>query len=114
MKFEFIKEVKHEEAIKFLDLAEKRKVKVGLITEWGVVIPEKANFIVDLGDEGDKKCYIATKGFLQRSEDGIFVRLKKDGKDIKMPEFDDVFEIVDLSENHKEIMIKDKWLSEKK
>ena len=29
------------------------------------------------------KDYIATKGFLQRSDDGVFVRLIKDGKKAK-------------------------------
>jgi len=102
-KIDFIKEVTSEEAMKFLDIAEEKGIDVGLITEWGVVISDNSEFIVEFGDEEDSSYYIATRGFLQRSKDGVFVRLKKDGKEINMPNFDDLFDIIDLSENHKEI-----------
>lgn len=104
-KIDFIKEVTWKEAYKFMKELDKRKIEYGMITEWGATIPDNAEFIIELGESGEPD-YIATKGFLQRSDDGVFVRLMKDGKKEDIPNFDDVFEIIDLSENHKEIRIK--------
>jgi len=103
---EFIKEVTWKEAHKFMEELDKRKIEYGMITEWGAAIPDNAKFIIELGEEGEKD-YIATKGFLQRSKDEVFVRLMKDGEKENMPNFDDLFKIIDLSENHKEIRIRD-------
>lgn len=103
---DFIKEVSWEEADKFMKELDKRKISYGMITEWGACISNEDKFIIELGD-GNKGDYVATRGFLQRSDDEVFVRLMKDGKKEDMPNFDDVFEIIDLSENHKELKIKD-------
>ena len=100
---EFIKEVTWREAHKFMKKLDQRKIYYGMITEWGAVIPDNVEFIIELGEETD---YIATSGFLQRSDDRVFVRLMKDGKKEEMPNFDDVFEIIDLSENYKQLKIK--------
>jgi hypothetical protein len=94
----FIKEVSSEEAHRFMEEFDKRKMEYGIITEFGAVIPENADYIVELGSEGEKN-YIASKGFLQRSEDGILIRLMKDGKRVKIPNFEDIFEIIDLSKD---------------
>ena len=102
---EFIKEVSWEEANNFMEELDKRKIDYGMITEWGATIPNEVNFIVELG-EGEEPDYIATKGFLQRGEDGFFVRLMKDGEKKEMPNFEDIFEIIDLSENYKELKVK--------
>jgi len=107
---DFIKEVTWKEAHKFMKELDKRKIEYGMITEWGTTIPDNAKFIIELGEEG-KKDYIATKGFLQRSDDGVFVRLIKEGKKKDKPNFDDVFDIIDLSENHKQLKIKGDWES---
>ena len=95
MKIEFIKKVGWKEAYKFLDEAKKRKIEIGLITEWGSIIPNDVKFIVEFGVNGEAD-YIATKGFLQRSDDGIFVRLKKDGKEIGLPRFEDIFKVISI------------------
>ena len=92
---EFLKEVSWREADRFLKLAKKKGLskQIFLITEWGAVgIQDKARVVVDLGDEDDKRCFIATMGFLQKSEDGMFVRLMKNGEKIKLPNFKDIFE----------------------
>lgn len=102
---DFIKEVTWKEADKFMKELDKQKIEYGMITEWGATIPDKARFIVELGEEGEKD-FIATRGFLQRSDDCVFVRLMKDGKKENMPNFDDIFEIIDLTENHKELKLK--------
>lgn len=107
---EFLKEASWEEADKFIEELDKKKINYGMITEWGCTIPEDANFIIELGEEGEPN-YIATKGFLQRSEDGVFVRLMKDGKKGNMPNFEDIFEIIDLSKNHKELRLKEDFTS---
>jgi len=107
---DFIKEVTWKEAHKFMKELDKRKIEYGMITEWGTTIPDNAKFIIELGEEG-KKDYIATKGFLQRSDDWVFVRLIKEGKKKDKPNFDDVFDIIDLSENHKQLKIKGDWES---
>ena len=93
--FEFIIKVDHEKIKKFLDKLEKKNILHGLITEWGAVIPENCRIIVELGEKTDDN-WIATKGFIQESEDEVFVRLMKDGKKTKMPKFEDVFEIKEL------------------
>lgn len=105
---DFIKEVTWKEAHKFMKELDKKKIDYGMITEWGAIILDNAKFIIELGEEGEKD-YVATRGFLQRSNDGVFVRLMKDGKKEDMPDFDDVFEIIDLSENHKQLKIKEDW-----
>ena len=102
---DFIKEVTWKEAYKFMKELDKRKIEYGMITEWGASIPDNAKFIIELGEEGEKD-YIATKGFLQRSDDEVFVRLIKDGKKEEIPNFNDVFDIIDLSENYKQLKIK--------
>lgn len=105
-KIDFIKEVTWKEAHKFMKELDKRKIEYGMITEWGATIPDNAEFIIELGENGGQD-YIATKGFLQRSDDEVFVRLMKDGKKEDIPNFDDIFEIIDLSENHKQLKIKE-------
>lgn len=96
----FIKEVSFEEARRFMEEFDKRKMEYGIITEWGATIPDNADYIVELGSEGEKN-YIASRGYLQRSDDGILVRLVKDGKREKMPNFEDIFRIIDLSKDNK-------------
>lgn len=104
---DFVKEVTWEEAYKFMEELDKRKIEYGMITEWGATIPDNAQVVIELGEDGALD-YIATKGFLQKSKDGVFVRLMKNGKKENMPNFDDIFEIVDLSGNHKQLKSKSK------
>jgi len=101
-----IKEVRWQEVNKFMKELDKRKINYGMITEWGACVSDDDLLVIELGEDIEKN-YISTRGFVQRSEDGVFVRLMKDGKKEKMPNFEDIFEIVDLSDTHKEIRIKD-------
>jgi len=79
----------------FIAEMDKRKIKYNLITEWGAVISKDAEYIVELGGKNEKN-YIAPREFLQTGEDGIFVRLKTDGKEIKMPNFEDLFDKIEF------------------
>jgi len=90
----FIREVSKEEADNILKSLSQEEV--GLITEWGAVIPENAKYIVEFAE--DDKYYFATIGMLARSRDGVFVVLKHDVNEVvdNIPEFKDVFTMKEL------------------
>ena len=62
-----------------------------LITEWGAVgIQEKAKYVLELGEKpGDN--WFGDISFLETSEDGCLVRLKKEKYKDKLPNVEDIF-----------------------
>lgn len=70
--------------------------ELGLITEWGAIIPDSAKYVLEYDDDG--KCYFATIGMLARGKDGLFVRLKHDINEVidNIPEFNDIFTMKEL------------------
>tara|TARA_Y100000310_G_scaffold344729_2_gene459100 strand:+ start:919 stop:1227 length:309 start_codon:yes stop_codon:yes gene_type:complete len=95
-KIDFIIKVNYQQVKKFLDYLDKKTIEYGLITEWGACLPEDAEYFIEFGEEDNDTNWIATKGFLQKSEDDVFVRLVKDGETIDMPKFEDIFELKEL------------------
>jgi len=93
----FCIEVTWKNAQEILKFAEEKNKDIFLITEWGAVGNDNAKFVVDISDEDCKKCYFATVNMLQKSKDGVFVTLKRDGKEQSpMPNFEDIFEMREL------------------
>lgn len=85
---------------KLMKKLDKKKVPYLYISEWGAV-PVNCNdnalvkFVVDVS-EGET-CYFASVHFLNRSKDGVFVKLLKPNETPrKMPEFKDVFKMVEI------------------
>lgn len=76
--------------------------ELGLITEWGAIIPNSAKYVLEYDSDG--KCYFATIGMLARGEDGAFVQLKHDINEVidNIPEFSDIFTVKELYKGKKE------------
>lgn len=98
----FVRKISHSEAMKILDEnpidPKTHDGIVGLITEWGAVIPESAKFIVELGEKTDEN-YLATIDMLDRGKDGVFVVLRKDVNELpdeNIPSFNDIFTMKEL------------------
>ena len=92
----FIYKITYEQANKILDNEKGALREIGLMTEWGVIIPDTAKIIVEFAEDGNY--YVASIGMLVRSEDGVFVRLKYDVNEVidDLPNFDDVFQKKEL------------------
>lgn len=90
----FVREITYEEVDNILKSLHQEDV--GLITEWGAVIPKNAKYIVEFAEES--KYYFATIGMLARSRDEAFVRLKHDVNEVidNLLEFKDVFIMKEL------------------
>ena len=70
--------------------------EVGLMTEWGAIIPNNAKIIVEFTEDGN--CYVASIGMLVRSKDGVFVALRHDVNEVigDIPNFSDIFKMKEL------------------
>jgi len=97
-----VRKITHSEAMKILDEnpinPKTHDGIVGLITEWGSLIPESAKFIVELGEKTDEN-YLATIDMLDRGKDGVFVKLRKDVNELSdenIPSFNDIFMMKEL------------------
>ena len=67
-----------------------------LITEWGAVGDyNKAKYVLELGEKSDDN-WFGDISFLETSEDGVFVRLKKEKYKDKLPNVEDVFSFKEL------------------
>ena len=94
---EILIEVSYDQAENLMDKMDSEKVPYALITEWGLTLcnaqsTDDCKYVIEFGQGGIKN-YFATIGFLQESEDGVFVRLMTDGKKHKMPNFNDIFRV---------------------
>ena len=94
----FIYKITFEQANEILD-SEKGPgpmKEVGLITEWGAIIPDTAKIIVEFTEDGNY--YVASIGMLVRSKDGVFVQLKHDVNEVidNLPNFNDIFKLKEL------------------
>ena len=91
----FIYKITFEQAKEILD-NEKGLKEVGLITEWGAIIPDSAKIIVEFTEDGNY--YVASIGMLVRSKDGVFVQLKHDVNEVidNLPNFNDIFKMKEL------------------
>ena len=91
----FIYKITFEQAKEILD-NEKGLKEVGLITEWGAIIPDSAKIIVEFAEDGNY--YVASIGMLVRSKDGVFVQLKHDVNEVidNLPNFNDIFKMKEL------------------
>jgi len=64
-----------------------------LIFEWGACgSQEKAKYVLEFGKEKDDN-WFGDISFLEASDDGIFVRIKKENYTDKLPNFDDIFKV---------------------
>jgi len=91
---------------KLMKKLDEKKIPYLYITEWGTVpvnCPTKNNtvdesvikLVIDTVDV--KFCYVATPDYLDRSEDEVFVSLRKPNEPHrKLPNFFDVFELREL------------------
>jgi len=85
-----------EEANKIYDELKDRGHELYLITEWGAAgIIEKAKYVLELGKDRDDN-WFGNISFVDSSDDGVFVRLRKEEFMDKLPNFKDVFKIVKL------------------
>ena len=91
----FIFKITRDQAFDMLD-REKELKEIGLLTEWGAIIPETAKIIVEFGDDGNY--YVASIGMLVKSKDGVFVRLKHDVNQVidDVPNFNDIFKVKEI------------------
>ncbi len=81
--------ITHKQAMEIYDKL-KDSDDLFLITEWGAVgIPEKAKYVMEWEENGDN--WFGDIGFLETSDDGVFVRIKKDNYKNKLPNMRDVF-----------------------
>jgi len=94
--------VSEERAEKIYDWFKERNLLrlLVLLTEWGVAVPEKAKFVLDLEGTTTEKGvtnWFSTIDFLERSKDGVTVRLNHPLQKDKspLPCARDLFKIVD-------------------
>lgn len=92
----FIYKITCEQAHDILNNEKGALKEIGLITEWGAIIPDTAKIVVEFADDGNY--YVASIGMLVRSMDGVFVALKHDVDEVidNMPNFDDVFKLKEM------------------
>lgn len=86
----FLIKIPHKVANKICDKF-KDNDDLYLITEWGAVgKQEKARYVLELGEKMDDN-WFGDISFLETSEDGCFVRLKKEEYKDKLPNVKDIF-----------------------
>lgn len=93
----FIFKITREQAEEILDNEkDKPPTRIGLICVHGAIIPDTAEIIVELGEDGT--CYVASVDMLARGEDGIFCYLKHDVNEAVgyIPNFKDIFKMIKL------------------
>lgn len=92
----FIYRITAEQANEILGNEKGAMKEVGLITEWGAIIPDTAKIIVEFAEDGNY--YVTSIGMLVRSKDGVFVALKHDVNEVigDLPNFNDIFKMKEL------------------
>ncbi len=81
----------------FEEYLKSKNIPYDVLVWSGYFSMKDSKIVLDYGDDEDKFCYVASKHFLQKSKDEIFVNLIKPGEEIKeLPEFKDVFKIVEV------------------
>lgn len=92
----FIFKITKEQADEILDMdKDNPSMRVGLLCEYGAIVPDSAEIIVEYGADGN--CYVASKDMLVRSPDKISCRLKHDVNEAlcsdDLPRFSDIFKM---------------------
>lgn len=92
----FIYKITAEQANEILDNEKGPLKEIGLITEWGAIIPDTAKIVVEFAEDGNY--YVASIGMLARSKDGVFVRLRHEVGEVidDIPNFNDIFELKEI------------------
>jgi len=93
----FFIQTTHENLSRVEEILKKKCIPYDTLVWCGFFPMENSKIVLDFGGEQDNRCFIATKDFLEKSDDEIFVRLRKPNEPIReLPNFDDVFKIVEL------------------
>lgn len=73
---------------------------LGVLIESGAFIPDTAKYVLQYKNNKNELNWFATIDFLESGKDGVFVRLNHplNTDHSKLPEFDDVFEMMDGDE----------------
>lgn len=95
----FIFKITREQADEILDNEkDKPLTRVGLLCEFGAIIPDTAEIVVEYDTDGS--CYIASIDNLVRGPDKLFCRLKHDVNEVlcsnDLPKFSDIFKMKEL------------------
>lgn len=90
----FIIKITKEYADEILDMdKDGPQMRVGLICEYGAIVPNTAELIVELDKDGN--CYVASRDMLVSGPDKVFCCLKHDVSEAlcsdDLPKFSDIF-----------------------
>ena len=95
-KIHFLIKISDKIANKIYEKFKKDSKELYLITEWGAVGDyEKAKYVLEFGEKSNDN-WFGDISFLETSDDGVFVRLKKKEYKDKLSNFEDVFKVKEL------------------